>query len=1114
MAELTAKFSAIDGISDIFDRIAERGEAAVTQWEKAGPAASEAFGVARTAATGVAQAADTASSSTDAWATSAENATVAADEAANAVSGVADSFDELESSSNMAGKTGVDAVQSIEKALIAAGLAKLIYDAANAANVLANEFSNASSVIAKSSGATGAELDSLNESMMNVYSNSYGSIDNVANVLSTLNTATGLTGKGLEDITDLTLEYARVNSEDAGASAATLGRLMNALDMDADGLAVTMNQLTKASQISGLGVNNLSEYIIQAGPSFEEMGFSVERSIALFSSFYQAGAEPRELLSSLNILLNRMAQDGATNAEEAFNQLLVSIEDAPDILAATSIASEAFGAKVGAKVADDIRAGRFEIDEWVNAISNSEGTIAASAAASVTLEEKWVKASNSMNTAFSSVLTPSVNNASSAFAELVGDVGDFLQKNEWAVYTLTGLGATILTATTAVTGYTLAVKGYTVAKVAATAAAKAFGVASIAALGPIALVGAAIGGVVAVALALNNAFNESNKEYNSLTSTSKQHYSAMRDLEDEYNRVAASVGDNTEKLAHLSAELETARAVYESSRMTIEEFAAQNDRLIDSHERLVESYTSSVEKINTEEKSAHALIGKLEQLSAKTSITAGEQQQMAAIVDKLNQHYPDLALNYDKATGAMSNSVDAIRAVAEARAVELRQAADFEAYSDLVAHRASLEEQLATAADEVAAASERYANANVNNRREMNNTRKDLKTFTEEHDRLQQALEETNNMLAENERAFEEAASAAEAAARAPVEYATAVNRAVQSVQDEINALSEAYDKSYEAAYRSLSSTLGLWNEMDNTAKTSADTLNSALLSQIEFMDNYASNLEGLTSRGIEGIDQLAAILSDGSKESAAALAGLAEASDDDISALIENMGRVEEGKQAFASSVAEMQTDFSAQMDKIVDDLEKAVGDMEMTEEAAAAARATMDAYISEILDSVAKAEAAGAAVSNALQNALAGNGVSLAGIPVPIDGFSTGTASAPRGVALVGEEGPELVMFSGGETVYTANETSEILAGASRAPLNVPGLPEPSVFAGGNNDGPAAIEHKHSIEINGSGKMSIDSKANKEQIIDVMIENIKPILLGIIQQEDFEEGELSYEF
>jgi len=47
----------------------------------------------------------------------------------------------------------------------------------------------------------------------------------------------------------------------------------------------------------------------------------------------------------------------------------------------------------------------------------------------------------------------------------------------------------------------------------------------------------------------------------------------------------------------------------------------------------------------------------------------------------------------------------------------------------------------------------------------------------------------------------------------------------------------------------------------------------------------------------------------------------------------------------------------------------------------------------------------------------------------------FATGTSSAPAGMALVGEQGPELVQFSGGERVIPAGQTRQMLGASTPA-------------------------------------------------------------------------------
>ena len=51
---------------------------------------------------------------------------------------------------------------------------------------------------------------------------------------------------------------------------------------------------------------------------------------------------------------------------------------------------------------------------------------------------------------------------------------------------------------------------------------------------------------------------------------------------------------------------------------------------------------------------------------------------------------------------------------------------------------------------------------------------------------------------------------------------------------------------------------------------------------------------------------------------------------------------------------------------------------------------------------------------------------------------GFANGTQSAPRGLALVGEAGPELVRFRGGEQVINNRNTQKALEGMGGTTIN----------------------------------------------------------------------------
>ena len=103
----------------------------------------------------------------------------------------------------------------------------------------------------------------------------------------------------------------------------------------------------------------------------------------------------------------------------------------------------------------------------------------------------------------------------------------------------------------------------------------------------------------------------------------------------------------------------------------------------------------------------------------------------------------------------------------------------------------------------------------------------------------------------------------------------------------------------------------------------------------MDWMLSYRENLDALMSREIPGVDMsvLIASLSDGSAESAAILAGLTTATDEQVAQIAQGLSGISQGKEAFVSEIAAAQIDYDGRMADMVDATVEAVKGMDLSD-------------------------------------------------------------------------------------------------------------------------------------------------------------------------------------
>ena len=348
---------------------------------------------------------------------------------------------------------------------------------------------------------------------------------------------------------------------------------------------------------------------------------------------------------------------------------------------------------------------------------------------------------------------------------------------------------------------------------------------------------------------------------------------------------------------------------------------------LDDADESTKAFTESLEETKT---AYEELSASMEEEQAATAATAASLRELLEVeeksalqkdliaqkVDELNAAIPELGLAYDKEKDSLEGLTAAeLESAIQRAAAQEEYEAQVARLSELDTERIEIENQLTEARLALNEAEETGAG----------NTR----TLQNNIDELTAAQEENAAQIAElEEESREYGEKQAEAAAKTE-----AMTETVEGLISEMTALQTSYEESYNSAMESIEGQLGLFEELDGSAQTSIGNLIDTLKGQVEYMDTYAANIQRAMELGVD--EGLIKKLSDGSEESAQILAAIVEGGEEDIAALNEQLAKVEEGKENFSNTVAEMETDFSDKMEELVRDLDKAIQDMDLSDDA-----------------------------------------------------------------------------------------------------------------------------------------------------------------------------------
>lgn len=623
--------------------------------------------------------------------------------------------------------------------------------------------------------------------------------------------------------------------------------------------------------------------------------------------------------------------------------------------------------------------------------------------------------------------------------KILGDINEFCEKNPAVV-------KAIMAAVTAIGGLLVAYTAVNAIK----KLTQAFG-----GMNPqMIAVMATIAAVSAGLAVLREACKLDALETQTLSTATQNQYNEVERLNSEYEKACAVYGETSDQARALKYDLDEATATIDNQSFSVSELYSEIDALNSKAQDMFSSFAESTAEIEENRETAHTLAAKLKELTSASDKSADSQAKIEPIIKRLNEMYPSLGLTVENVAEKMGTLNGAIDKAANSDSMQARYKKAQEQYAEYVAMLPQLQEASDKAEATLSAARKRFLNVMGNNdfvgfcqkigaavSGTGNAVESELHEASTNADIALADLRKVQEKIAECEEIMAEYGDTVSGTSETAVSAYDAVSIAVNSVTEETQSLLTAYNDAYQAAYESVSGQYALWEQAAEVSVTSVGTINSALESQADYWESYNSNLEYLLERseGIEGLRDVIASFSDGSADSYNAVAGMVAASDDELKRMVENWQTVQDEQEKVSEALADTKVDFETRLGEITESMSDLIEGMNMEADAKEAAQNTMDAYAEAILTGKAKAVDSAEQVSVAVTSALAKamtyeipNFIPMDNLvygPQQMPGYASGTNHAERGWAMVGEDGPELAYFGGGEQVFTANETKAIL-------------------------------------------------------------------------------------
>ena len=920
------------------------------------------------------------------------------------------------------GLTGSEAIQLFQESLIASTIQdslREIYEGMRECADASIEFESALTGVDKTTDLTEAELAALSAAVKQLSTDIPVTTDEMLGI----GEVAGQLGIAKENLLDFAtvmsmLSTATTMAADEGATM--LAQFANITQMDpskysnlasaivalGNSYATTEQKITEMSQgiaasaslagMSEADMLGISAAVSSLGIESQMGSTAVSKLISTLMTAVETGEGLEEFANIANMTAEEFTQAWGDNAAGALESFIVGLSDT-DRLGQSAIVTLTELGITETRMQRTILSLSNSGDLLTRTINTANQAWRQNTALTEEAEKRYAttasqqqmmhNAFNNLKVAIGDNYTPALRGLYSVTTDVTVAFTEFVENNPALVRAVSAAIGVVGLATAGLAAYTVGAK-------LAAAASKLFA-GSIPGLNVIVAVTAGVAALAAGIAALTAIEDSETKQLRELTEASREDYEQLQATKAEYERACAVYGETSQEAQYLAWRVDDLTEAYENNKQSLTEYIEEVQAANESATSLLDTNREAYNEIGANEGTTLALVQRLRDLASQTEQTVETQEEMKAIIAELNTIVPELAFNYEDVVGGVTDYAAAVEAAVKAEAGRQRYEQAQQGMIDALNTQIAAEERLAELKSQHESAQQRYnaALAEYNEYAQMvtaNDTTgmsaialvlssqyKELCAAEEAYKSYSAEVENTQGVLDQATTEYQEYLDSMVGyieATTSATDTTAQLNDRINETKAKMEALAEAYTLAYEAAYQSVTGQYSLWDEAAEVVATSSETITTGLNSQITYWQNYNSNLQALNERtnDIEGLRDMIASFADGSSDSVNAVAGMATATDEELAAMVADWQSLQAEQEAVAASIAELNTNFTAEMDSLQAELAADIEAMDLSNEAAASGRNTIQGFINGGTSMIPAVQAAYARIARAAMNAI----------------------------------------------------------------------------------------------------------------------------------------------